>query len=688
MRGSFWEVEASIQTPARARPSPEALLERFGLDTFRPGQRDAVQAALDGRDSLVVMPTGGGKSLCYQLPALADDWSPDLRTGHPADRPSDRPLVVVVSPLIALMADQWRRLREAGVNATMLASGMEEGHNSQALAEIAAGETRLVLAAPERFASRAFREALGRRKVGLFVVDEAHCVAEWGHDFRPDYLRLHSAIESLGRPPVMAATATATPRVAEEIAVRLGLRDWLSIRSGFDRPSLAFDVVSVEGKGAVARKRAALLHVLGGAGGEAGAGTAGGTPSLPAIVYCGTRKDTDEVAALIAERTGIETVRYHAGMSPDARRASQEAFMEGRAEVVVATNAFGMGVDKADVRTVAHWALPTSLEAYYQEAGRGGRDGRPARALLLAARMDLGRLIRFINERETSVEDVKRYVAHLRRGAQDEVIAIGPGELAERDRVLLSIAERAGAVELAPGAGGMLRVRLTGQGSPRKAHQAIRAAKNRGWEAYRSIERYMSGGERCRRRQILDHFGDSQEGAPAGRCCDVCDPDPELERATQATPVEVSRRRGGGVRAGRSAGMGGGGAVGGAGTGGTSTGGTGRGGTGRGGTGAVGTIDALGVPGSAPEEPAEPAAPVDEGQFEALKTWRFERAAGKPAYTVAPNTVLEEILRRRPESLEELIAIRGIGPAFCEKHGESLLETLATLDRADTAGIA
>jgi ATP-dependent DNA helicase RecQ len=598
-------------------PSPEALLERFGLETFRPGQREAVQAALDGRDSLVVMPTGGGKSLCYQLPALAGDG-----------------LVVVVSPLIALMADQLRRLREAGVNATMLASGMEEGHNSQALADIAAGETRLVLAAPERFASGTFRAALAQRDVALFVVDEAHCVAEWGHDFRPDYLRLHSVIESLGRPPVMAATATATPRVAEEIAARLGLRDWLSIRSGFDRPSLAFDVVSVEGKGAVARKRAALLHVL------------GEQSARPAIVYCGTRKDTDEVAALIAERTGVETVRYHAGMSPDARRSSQEAFMEGSAEVVVATNAFGMGVDKADVRTVAHWALPTSLEAYYQEAGRGGRDGRPARALLLAARMDLGRLIRFINERETSVEDVKRYVAGLRRGAEDGVVAIGPGELAERDRILLSIAERAGAVELAPGASGGLRVQLTGQGSPRKAYQAIRAAKDRSWEAYRSIERYMSSGEHCRRRQILDHFGDPQEGASEGRCCDVCDPDPELERALLASPVVASRR--GRARAGHGVGAGG----------------------------SAGSIDGFGASVPAPEEP------VDEGQFEALKTWRFERADGKPAYTVAPNTVLEEVLRRRPRSLEALIEIRGIGPAFCEKHGESLLAQLGTLDGA------
>src|SRR5208283_4554431 len=246
------------------------------------------------------------------------------------------------------------------------ASGMAEGHNSKALRDIRDGVTQLVLAAPERFASAAFREALARRKVSLFVVDEAHCVAEWGHDFRPDYLRLGDAIASLGRPPVMAATATATPRVAEEIAARLGLRQWVSIRSGFDRPNLIFDVVSVEGKGAMARKRAALVHVL------------SGPAARPAIVYCGTRKDTEEVAGMIAEQ-GIATVAYHAGMSPDARRASQTAFMEDRAEVVVATNAFGMGVDKTDVRTVAHWALPTSLEAYYQEAGRGGRDGAPAR---------------------------------------------------------------------------------------------------------------------------------------------------------------------------------------------------------------------------------------------------------------------------------------------------------------------
>jgi RecQ family ATP-dependent DNA helicase len=607
--------------------SPEELLERFGLRAFRPGQREAVVAAMQGRDTLVVMPTGGGKSLCYQLPALAGQG-----------------LVVVVSPLIALMADQWRRLKDSGVHATMLASGQEEGHNHRGLLDIESGETQLVLAAPERFASSAFRDALARRKVALFVVDEAHCVSEWGHDFRPDYLRLQGAIEALGRPPVMAATATATPRVAQEIAQRLGLREWVSVRSGFDRPNLVFDVVTVEGKGAVTRKRAALLHVLGKA------------DALPAIVYCGTRKDTDEVRSLLAD-SGIATVAYHAGMAPRDRRASQEAFMQGEADVVVATNAFGMGVDKADVRTVAHWALPTSLEAYYQEAGRGGRDGQPARALLLAARMDLGRLIRFNTERDTTVEDVRAYVGSLRAHASDGVATLspswhgdesqgggaGPALPDERERILMSIAERAGAVELAPGNRGALRVRLTGEGDPRKAYQAIKAAKDRGWESYRAIERFISNGEQCRRRQILDHFGDYEEGRPTGRCCDVCEADGELVTAVARALDKPAARAGTGRRGGWAGG-----------------------GVGAGGGGTHG-----------PE--GEPLPPVDEREFEVLKAWRLARSEGKPAYTVATNAALEETLRQRPASLDELLGIRGIGPAFCEKHGESLLRALGEL---------
>jgi RecQ family ATP-dependent DNA helicase len=567
---------------------PDSLLHLLGLEAFRPGQREAVQAALDGRDSLVVMPTGGGKSLCYQLPALAGD-----------------DLTVVVSPLIALMRDQVGRLTDLGHPAVMLASGGDGASNRQALDEIRDGTAKVCFAAPERFASGAFRAALRTRAIALFVVDEAHCVSEWGHDFRPDYLRLSGVIAELGHPPVMACTATATPKVADEIVSRLALREATRVRSGFDRPNLSFDVLPFDGEGSVARKRATLVAGL------------GDPENRPAVVYCGTRKSTEEVTDLLVA-SGVTAVGYHAGMSADVRADRQDAFMRGEADVVVATNAFGMGVDKADVRSVWHWALPGSLEAYYQEAGRAGRDGALSRAVLLASRSDLGRLVRFIREAEVTVEQVGGLVGRLQAQAgPDGLVEADPGQ--DRDRIALAVAERAGAIELQPGTGGRLAVRvLPGRLDHARVAQMCRAATDRRWQAYRSIEKYAAGDNQlCRRRQLLDHFGDPEEGAPLGRCCDVHDPVDWLP------PIEVkgrSRRSG--------------------------------------------------------AAPVEDGPPVSDDELAPLKAWRRERADGKPAYTIATDATLREVVRRKPSTPDELLAIKGIGPSFVEKHGPALLELL------------
>jgi ATP-dependent DNA helicase RecQ len=583
------DLEGAFEHRYTGPRDPDALLEHFGLDSFRPGQREAVIAALEGRDSLVVMPTGGGKSLCYQLPGIASD-----------------DLTVVVSPLIALMADQYRRLRSAGHPVAMIASGMEAGAVSRALADMRDGRSRIVLCSPERFASASFLDALSQRRVDLFVVDEAHCVSEWGHDFRPDYLRLRGVIDRVGSPTVMACTATATEQVAEEIVGRLGLRDPHVLRAGFDRPNLSFDVVPLDGPGSKARKQMLVSMALSDAA------------MRPAIVYCGTRRDVEVVTEQLRSE-GLLAVGYHAGMAPDERAAAQHRFMEGDADIVVATNAFGMGVDKADVRTVIHWAIPKSVEAYYQEVGRAGRDGRPSRGILLSSRADLGRLINFIQNDAVETDDVLAFLRRL-EGAGDNPIVID-ALAGDRDRVCLGIAERAGLCRLEPARGGRLSITLLDWSRIGPVASICREARDRAWRAYHAVEAFSAASGTCRRRTLLDHFGDARAGAPEGRCCDACDPDTiGLPDPASLTPA---RRR---TRA---------------------------------------TVEKVEID------------PADAPLLAALRKWRARTADGKPAYTVAHNRTLEAIAALRPSSEDDLAQIKGVGPTFLERHAADVLALIS-----------
>jgi len=326
-----------------------SLHKHFGFDDFREGQREVIGAILEGKDAVVVMPTGSGKSLCYQLPAMMLGGA-----------------TLVVSPLIALMKDQVDALQSRGLPATFINSSISEREQWARIEALRQSQFKLVYIAPERFRSSRFLEALQSIRVSLFAIDEAHCISTWGHDFRPDYLRLKSAIESLSGVQTLALTATATPYVRSDIIQQLGLTKPETFVTGFDRPNLSIDVVHTEKeRQKVARiKRLAKTHD--------GSG----------IIYASTRKAVEQVARELQEQ-GLSVSTYHAGMSDPVRVKAQEDFMTGRRQMIVATNAFGMGIDKPDIRFVAHYQMPGSIEAYYQEIGRAGRDGLPSSCVLL-----------------------------------------------------------------------------------------------------------------------------------------------------------------------------------------------------------------------------------------------------------------------------------------------------------------
>ena len=332
----------------------EALKRYFGYDSFRPGQAEIVSALLAGRDALAIMPTGAGKSLCYQVPAL-------LLPG----------LTLVISPLISLMQDQVKGLNAAGIHAAFINSSLTETQIARALDLAAEGSYKLVYVAPERLESPVFRSFAAGADISMVTVDEAHCISQWGQDFRPSYLKILDFIDSLPRRPIVSAfTATATREVKDDIVCTLRLHDPKVLVTGFDRPNLYFQVERTR------RKDDFVIQYLRGHPGESG------------IIYCATRKNVDKLQELLTEY-GFAATKYHAGLSAEARRKNQNDFIYDTAPVIVATNAFGMGIDKSNVRFVLHYNMPQSMENYYQEAGRAGRDGLPSQCVLLFSAQDV-----------------------------------------------------------------------------------------------------------------------------------------------------------------------------------------------------------------------------------------------------------------------------------------------------------
>ena len=346
--------DITFQTDQLLSQAQELMRKVFGFREFRTGQEAILEAIFSGEETLVVMPTGGGKSLCYQLPAL-------ILPGT----------TLVISPLIALMKDQVDSLRVFEIPAISVNSLMGIGEQEEALRKIGEGSYKLVYASPERLRSGPFLRALKKNPISLVAVDEAHCISVWGHDFRPDYLKIGQALDWLGRPQTIALTATATDRVREDIISQLKLRAPKLFITGFDRKNLFFEVVPVR------RSKEKFSHLA-----ERLEGVRGG-----AIVYAGTRKGVESIVRGLG-REGINALGYHAGLDEEERNRIQEAFMEGQANVVVATNAFGMGIDRSDIRLIMHYNFPGSIEAYYQECGRAGRDGDPSTCLLLFSPSD------------------------------------------------------------------------------------------------------------------------------------------------------------------------------------------------------------------------------------------------------------------------------------------------------------
>ena len=471
----------------------------FGLSQFRPGQEDVIRSIVAGNDTVAIMPTGAGKSLCYQLPALHLPGT-----------------TVVVSPLISLMKDQCDKLNELGVTARQVNSTIRDSDVGLILDEIRAGGVDFVFATPERLENTEFLDTLRRVPLDLFVIDEAHCLSEWGHDFRPAFLSLSSGIKALGSPTVLALTATATPRVLEDIVRQLGLRNPETFNLGVYRENLRYGVHHTATDLAKQQRLVTLLRETDGSG----------------IVYVATIRQCEAVSRLL-EAEGLAAERYHGRLNASSRHETQDRFMAGAFKAIVATNAFGMGIDKADIRFVVHYDMPGSLESYYQESGRAGRDGLPTWCVLLYRLEDRRTHQFFMGGKYPGAEDIL--------GVRDALISLGADEAPvsipqvqesarpvakTKVRSVLSMMKDLRVVrELRGSKYRLTKADISSQAIEDLARQyAARSEGDR--EKLVRMARYAQSA-RCRWKELLDYFG---EGDEFDRCgvCDNCTNPPEL----------------------------------------------------------------------------------------------------------------------------------------------------------------